>query len=490
MNPNSGSEQDLPTIAPLPTAAQGDKQATLGFEALTFWQAIGWMAIGVAVFHAAYWWRAAPVLMALYLLALWELSRASTIRWAFRGGFVLGYAVFAPQLGFFWTLFGPTALVLWAILAAWVGLFVALARACRGAFRPSVAAALAPVLWTATEYFRSELYYLRFSWMNAGYAHAEHIPGVVMRTLGMYGMAFVLVAVVAGFSLLQRRHRWPATVSVLLAIGTLANWNSREQESGSVQSVKLAGVQLEYPSDREALDALNLLIRQFPETQLFVLSEYTFDGPVPPSIREWCRSNHRHLVVGAKEPVNTTNYYNTAFVIDPEGNTVFKQVKCVPIQFFADGLPAEKQQVWDSPWGRLGFCVCYDLSYTRVTDELIRKGAQAIIVPTMDAEHWGAYQHALHTRVAPVRAAEYGVPIFRLASSGISQSVTANGVVTATAPFPGQGETLVGTLELPQRGTLPLDRWLGPLSVVITSALIIWMLFQQLRLRFRPASRP
>jgi predicted amidohydrolase len=113
-----------------------------------------------------------------------------------------------------------------------------------------------------------------------------------------------------------------------------------------------------------------------------------------------------------------TIIYNTAFVIGTNGELVFRQGKSVPIQFFKDGLPAPDQKLWESPWGPLGLCVCYDLSYTRVTDKLARLGAKAIIVPTMDVADWGLRQHELHARVAPVRAAEYGIPIFRLASSG------------------------------------------------------------------------
>src|SRR5205085_578061 len=123
---------------------------------------------------------------------------------------------------------------------------------------------------------------------------------------------------------------------------------------------------------------------------------------------------------------------------------VFRQGKSVPVQFFKDGLPAKSQRVWESPWGRIGICICYDLSYTRVTDGLIRLGAQAIIVPTMDVVAWGRHQHELHARVAPIRAAEYGVPIFRVGSSGISQLIDASGRTMATAGFPGAGAMLGG----------------------------------------------
>jgi apolipoprotein N-acyltransferase len=205
-----------------------------------------------------------------------------------------------------------------------------------------------------------------------------------------------------------------------------------------------------------------------------VLSEYTFDGPIPERVKAWCRKHRRHLIAGGKDFVSATEYYNTTYVVGPEGSVVFSQVKSVPIQFFNDGRPAREQKLWESPWGKLGICICYDLSYRRVTDELIRQGAQAIIVPTMDVADWGGYQHRLHARVAPVRAVELGVPIFRVCSSGISQLVNRQGRITAAANFPGQEETICGWLQLRDAGRLPLDHWLGSFSVFITAAIILW----------------
>lgn len=188
---------------------------------------------------------------------------------------------------------------------------------------------------------------------------------------------------------------------------------------------------------------------------------------------DWCREHARFLVVGGEEPAGNANYYDTAFVMGTNGEVVFRQGKCVPIQFFHDGLRAPAQKVWKSPWGKIGLCVCYDLSYRRVTDELVRQGARMLIVPTMDVEYWSRHEHELHTRVAPVRAAEYGVPIFRLASSGISQAVAAGGEVVATAPMPGNGATLVATLSLPPCGSLPPDRFVAPICTAATGMVIL-----------------
>ena len=137
------------------------------------------------------------------------------------------------------------------------------------------------------------------------------------------------------------------------------------------------------------------------------------------------------------------------------------------------------------PLGKIGICICYDLSYTRVTDRLITLGAQALIVPTMDVAGWGRAQHQLHARVAPVRADESGVPIFRLASSGISQSVERNGKVNASAPFPGEGERLAGKLRLGPTGKLPMDRWLGPVSSAISGLLVLWFIVKRAGRRWR-----
>jgi apolipoprotein N-acyltransferase len=221
---------------------------------------------------------------------------------------------------------------------------------------------------------------------------------------------------------------------------------------------------------------------------LVVLSEYTLDGPPPEHFKEWCRKNRKFLIVGGKEPAPGNNFYNTAFVISTNGEVVFQQAKSVPIQFFKDGLRAPEQKLWVSPWGKIGICICYDLSYARVTDELLRQGAQMLIVPTMDVADWGRHQHELHARVAPVRAAEYGIPIFRLASSGISQGVDRMGMVRASAPFEGEGEMLfLGVNLRPDRhGSLPLDRWLAPLCVAVTGLFGLW-LAAEASIKFRGA---
>ena len=178
-----------------------------------------------------------------------------------------------------------------------------------------------------------------------------------------------------------------------------------------------------------------------------------------------------------------------AMVVGPEGKIVFKQAKVMPIQFFNDGAPALEQKVWHSPWGKLGIATCYDLSYSKVTDELIRQGAQALLIPTMDVEHWGLRQRNLHGRIAPTRAVEYGIPIYRVCSSGISQFVDKNGRIQTSGSYPGQGDILSAQLELNKKGARPLDRFLiYPLIVFMASVIPLSVLVQIKRAH--PKARP
>jgi apolipoprotein N-acyltransferase len=285
------------------------------------------------------------------------------------------------------------------------------------------------------------------------------------------------MAIIGGLSLLPRKLSCTLTTAFIFLLGLLLNWpapmNSISKSSG--KGVNVAGVQMEFPTEAGVTFVLDRLVRKFPESELIALSEYTFDGPIPNKVKQWCRKNQKYLIAGGKKLLPEDQYYNTAFVIDPEGEIIFSQVKSVPIQFFKDGLPAPEQTLWDSPWGKIGICICYDLSYRRVVDELVRQGAQAIIVPTMDVAEWGKHQHELHGRIAPTRSAEYGLPIFRVASSGISQLVNRDGIVEATAPFPGDEAMLGGKIEFRGKGTLPLDHWLAPLSSIFTGILALWL---------------
>ena len=472
--------------------SQSPIAAAASFEPVD-WRQAGLLAlIAVACFHLAYTPAQSGLLsfaIVGYVICLVQLARLRTTRQCFYTGLATGFVCVAPQLECFWRIFGAAAIPLWLVLSVWLALFVVLTHLALVNLGPKRAVFLIPFLWTGLEYFRSELYYLKFSWLNVGYAFAEW-PFIPFEWLGMYGIGFVVIIlalILPDFLrvLFQDTNLrilfWLVTFAGLLATLILPGGSFLKRPA----NLAIAGVQLEFPADSEIRKKLDKLVTARTNLDVIVLSEYTLDGEPTVALKDWGRTNRRFLIVGGKDSSPGTNYYNTAFVIGTNGEVVFKQAKSVPIQFFKDGLPAPKQKLWDSPWGKIGICICYDLSYSRVTDELVRQGAQMLIVPTMDVADWGRHQHELHARVAPVRAAEYGIPIFRLASSGISQGVDKYGRVQSSAPFPGEGEMIFFGAHLGQKGSLPLDRLLAPLCVGVTVIFVGWVCFKGFNTRSR-----
>lgn len=434
-----------------------------------------WLTFAVVCFHLAYAstrFPAASLLIFGYAFFLVRLAGQPTVRRAFYLGLATGFLCFAPQLFFFWHLFGPAAIALWMVLAFWIGLFAAIICGSIRRWGKARAMWLVPVVWTGLEYFRSELYYLKFSWLNIGYALPAWSSFIGE---GMYGVGFLVFAAAGVLVPVLWRSKIALAVASLMIVLFLLVSSITWAEPPALP-LPIAGIQMEFPSPGGLPEALDKTLARNPDARIFVLSEYTLDGPVPEALKQWCHEHARFLVVGGKDPVGTNDYYNTAFVVGTNGEIVFHQAKCTPIQFFKDGLPAPRQEIWNSPWGKIGICICYDLSYTRVTDRLVELGAQLLIVPTMDVEDWGRHQHELHSRVAPVRAAEYGIPIFRLASSGISQAIAGGGWVVAKTSIPGSLDILSAQLRLPARGSLPLDRLLAPVCTGITAVIMLILL--------------
>lgn len=467
---------------PVQDGAASDKESAFGWRAT-----LGWGAVAVVSFHIAFLFPSLAFLIAFYLLSVFRLSEVATPRRAMWAGVTVGMFCFGPQLGFFYSIFGLSAAALWAVLAFWLGMYVMTQRLVRARLGSRNAALLAPVLWLGFEFFRSELYFLRFTWLSAGYAFAEGPNLAVIYWPGVYGVGFLLMAAAAWSSLRSQRARLCAAGAFLAVLALLCNVSllSPVVEPSDAKPLRVAAIQIEHKHDLEVLEALKLLRTKHPEAEVLALSELAFDGVVPTRVRKWCEKEKVYLVAGGKDPVSADGkvFYNSVFVVGPDGNVLHKQAKTIPIQLMADGQPAPHQTLWDSPWGKLGFCICYDKSFTSVTDKLVRLGAQALIVPTADEIEWGAYEHRLHARIAPVRAAEHRLPVLRVASSGISQLIERDGRVTSTATYPGDLAFLSGTLRLGETGRIPPDRWPGRVCAWSSWALLAWLALTAFRQR-------
>jgi len=464
---------------------------------LTLRQTLILSVIAVAAFHIAYTIPQCSFLIAVYLYCLFRLAWVRKTTLALCLGLIVGLATFVPHFFFFWTIFGPLAIAFWFICVIWLVLFLLLSRTSLARLNRMVAILVIPFVWTGCEYFQSELYYFRCSWLIPGYAFSYNPQNLFLNYIGVYGIGFIIMFAIAVLLLLPAKKAFLTKIVLLLLLAADVNIRAApydtftQNEGPFVVGVQVEPAVAKEPTPlNEILSYLNQAIKEHSNADIVLLPEVTFLTLPPSEILSWCEQNHRYIIVGGLRNISpeSDNTYNAAFVISPEGKIVFEQAKSAPVPFLETSLPAKEQNLWNSPWGKIGICICWDMSFTRVTDKLVKLGAQALVVPSADLFEWGRREHYLHARVTPVRAAEYSLPIFRVCNA-ISQLTSPTGQVLTSTSSPSPGKIVAGHLLLKKKGSIPIDRIIAPLSIILTAMIILLFLVQSVLNKYLTSAR-
>lgn len=120
-------------------------------------------------------------------------------------------------------------------------------------------------------------------------------------------------------------------------------------------------------------------------------------------LSEISKRNNIYLIAGSIPEKEDNNIYNTSYVFNRQGEKIAKHRK---IHLFdidiknkqtfreSDTLSAgDKVTVFDSEFGKIGLCICYDFRFPEIARLMVDKGAKAIIVPasfnmTTGPAHW------------------------------------------------------------------------------------------------------
>ncbi|MET7999438.1 carbon-nitrogen hydrolase family protein [Nonomuraea glycinis] len=161
-----------------------------------------------------------------------------------------------------------------------------------------------------------------------------------------------------------------------------------------------------------------------------------------------CRESSTHAVVGLLEEADG-HVYNSALVLGPAGIIGRYRKQHLPYlgadRFVDPGADAAPRVV-DTPFGRVGVMICFDLRFPESARELALQGADLIAMPT----NWPMGSDILADHMTRVRALEnlvYLAVADRADSEagtrfmGRSQIIAPSGAVLADA---GQDEGLVG----------------------------------------------
>lgn len=161
----------------------------------------------------------------------------------------------------------------------------------------------------------------------------------------------------------------------------------------------IAGLQLETAATDNVdsmIDEIDALHRRFPWVQMVMLGELHAFGPRTHSAqplpnateRRFCdaaRRNHVWLLPGTFYEQAGDKVYNTAPIINPDGEVVRRYRKMFPFLPYESGVAAGCEPcVFDVPGvARFGVSICYDMWFPEHVRTLACLGAEVILHPSL-----------------------------------------------------------------------------------------------------------
>ncbi len=143
------------------------------------------------------------------------------------------------------------------------------------------------------------------------------------------------------------------------------------------------------------------------------------------ALSAWARETGMLLVGGSVPEREGDRLYNTCFVFDGEGRQIARHRKVHLFDIDLPGMrfresdtftPGNAVTVFDTPWGKMGAAVCFDVRFPELFRAMANRGAQIIFLPAQfnmktGPAHW---ESTLRTRavdnecfVAAASAARY-----------------------------------------------------------------------------------
>ncbi|WP_447912762.1 apolipoprotein N-acyltransferase [Microbacterium phyllosphaerae] len=356
---------------------------------------------------------------------------------------------------------------------------------------PAVVAAL----WVGRELFVGSWPYGGFPWARLGMTQAESPLAPVTSWIGVSGLSFLMVFLVASMIEIVRMREWrrptalitPVLVTIVLLVTPLFPTTA----SGSM---RIAAVQGNGPSgyfdEREQYsivqaqtDATAPLYGE--DTDLVVWPEGSLDYDPFQSDALARRMTLVATRMGAPLLANAATerdglYYNTSLLWTEEGTAEQIHDKRHPVPFgeyvpdraFFNALapdligliqreytPGSNPPVVDVDGVKVGLAICFDVIYDDVINEGLGAGAEVLVLQTNNADFRGTDENLQQLSFARMRAIETGRSVVNISTVGTSQIIRPDGSTVASLDA-GKAGALLEDVEL--RSGLTAGVVIGP----------------------------
>lgn len=127
------------------------------------------------------------------------------------------------------------------------------------------------------------------------------------------------------------------------------------------------------------------------------------DGPAQRALSALAAALGIWIVGGSIPELEENRVYNTSFVYDSAGRQVARHRKMHLFDISVEGgqtfresdtlSPGGEITVFETPWGKMGLCICFDLRFEELARLMALRGARVIFVPaafnmTTGPAHW------------------------------------------------------------------------------------------------------
>jgi predicted amidohydrolase len=217
----------------------------------------------------------------------------------------------------------------------------------------------------------------------------------------------------------------------------------------------IAGVQMYVnalqPNTEGMLHRLDILMARFPWTQMVLFSELAPFGPLPRFAQTYhnehleafqaaARRHNVWLLPGSMfEKTPDGQIYNTASVINPQGEIVSRYRKMFPFLPYETGIEAGTEFcIFDVPGvGRFGLSICYDIWFPETTRHLTSQGVEVLLHPVLT----GTTDRDAELAIARATAAQFQCYVFDvngLGAGGNGRSCVVDPAATVLHQAAGQ----------------------------------------------------
>lgn len=376
---------------------------------------------------------------------------------------------------------------------------------------------LAPCLWVATEFARSNLPIIEFPWNLIGYAASGNLAFAQLTALtGIFGLSFVVAgfgALLAYAVLVGTQRAWKLVLVVTAVLVVVALGGPRLVPSAAprymAHLVQTNFAQsYDYPPDwmrthaaeLDELDQISIdAAKRIPGVIIWpeVPAPFTYNDPGFASrARTIARDSRQDLLVGIvdwkRDAAGKWFATNSSTLVDPAGQRVFTYDKIHLVPFgeyvplrrwltfagkltadIGDFTPGSVYRIGNLPGGKFGVYICYEGVIPRVARRFTADGAQLLINVSNDGWFGDSAAPIQDLRMSTVRAVENHRWLLRDTNNGYTVSVDPYGrIVAELAP------DIRGQLDAPydfRTGLTPYARfgnWFARLCVLASLILL------------------